>query len=202
MELDTSASSSLIRSLKVAERDAWQRLAELYGPLVYAWCRQAGLAESDTADVAQNVFLSVFRSIRHFHRDRPGDSFRGWLWTVTRNEVLKFLRWRAKEPRAAGGTDAHRVLQELPEFLAAEDAPSSTGTQALLVRRAIVSLRDEFQPQTWQAFWRTAMDGHNASEVADELAMTPVAVRQAKFRVLKRLRDYLAEDWRTTRKGV
>jgi RNA polymerase sigma-70 factor (ECF subfamily) len=181
----------LIRSLKVAEGDAWRRLADLYGPLVYAWCRHAGLTESDTADVAQNVFLSVFKKVQQFRREGPHDSFRGWLWRITRNEILMLVRQRAKEPQAPGGTDAQQALQQLPEFLASDIAPSATGTQALLVRRAILSLRDEFEEQTWQAFWRTTVDGLPGPEVAEELAMTAVAVRGAKHRVLKRLRDYL-----------
>ena len=62
MAAGTSTSASLIQSVKAADTDAWQRLADLYGPVVYAWCRQAGLTQVDTADVAQNVFLAVFKN--------------------------------------------------------------------------------------------------------------------------------------------
>jgi RNA polymerase sigma-70 factor (ECF subfamily) len=191
---DITTGTSLIRSLKAADGDAWRRMAELYGPLVYAWCRQAGLNESDIADTAQNVFLSVFQHVDRFHREGPDDSFRGWLWRITRNEILMLVRRRANQPQAPGGTDAQRTLQQVPEFLASDDSPSTTGTRTMLVRLAVRSLREEFQEATWQAFWRTAVDGQPAPAVADELGMTPIAVRQAKHRVLKRLRDYLAED--------
>ncbi len=191
---DTTTSSSLVRALKAGGGDAWQRLAELYGPLVYAWCRQAGLPESDTADVAQNVFLAVFKNIAQFRREGPNDSFRGWLWRITRNEVLMLVRRQAQEPQAAGGTDAHQALQQLPEFLADDAAPSATGADTLLVRRVLLSLREEFEERTWQAFWRTTVDGQPAPEVAGELGITPVAVRGAKHRVLQRLREYLDED--------
>ena len=193
MAAGTSTSASLIQSVKAADPEAWQRLADLYGPVVYAWCRQAGLTEVDTADVAQNVFLAVFKNVRQFRREGPEHSFRGWLWKITRNEVLMFFRARNKEPRAAGGTDAQQLLQEMPEFLASHTAPSSPGTRTLLARRALLSLRSEFEDRTWQAFWRLAIDGLSAPEVADELAMTPAAVRQAKHRVVARLREYLAE---------
>ena len=190
----SSTSSSLIRALKADDSGAWLQLADLYGPVVYAWCRQAGLSEPDIADIAQNVFASVFKSIKQFRHESPGDSFRGWLWRITRNEVLMLLRRRAKEPRAAGGTEAQQAMHQVPEFFATDVVPSSTGTQAHLVRRAVLSLRDDFEEHTWQAFWRTTVDGRPAPEVADELGMTAVAVRQAKHRVLKRLRDFLAED--------
>jgi RNA polymerase sigma-70 factor (ECF subfamily) len=50
-------------------------------------------------------------------------------------------------------------------------------------------VKDEFQPNTWQAFWRTAVEGRAAQEVGDELKMTPGAVYVAKSRVLARLRE-------------
>ena len=62
-------------------------------------------------------------------------------------------------------------------------------------------VKDEFQPTTWQAFWRTAVEGRAAQEVGAELKMTPGAVYVAKSRVLARLREEVqrlqaeAEDW-------
>ena len=56
-----------------------------------------------------------------------------------------------------------------------------------------IQLKADFSDRVWQAFWRTAIDGVSAREVADELKMTPHAVRQAKARVLRRLRDTLGE---------
>jgi RNA polymerase sigma-70 factor (ECF subfamily) len=190
----SSTSPSLIRALRADEGDAWRKLAQIYGPTVYAWCRRAGLNESDVADVAQNVFAAVFRSIKQFRREGPRDTFRGWLWKITRNEVLMLLRRRGKEPQAAGGTGAHLAWQALPEFFASESAPAGTNSDIVSVRRAITLLREEFEPHTWQAFYRATVDGLSAPEVADEVGMTPVAVRQAKHRVLKRLREFLAED--------
>ena len=57
-----------------------------------------------------------------------------------------------------------------------------------LYQRALSFLQETFEPQTWRAFWRTAIDGLPAPEVADELGMSAAAVRKAKSRVLSRLR--------------
>ena len=45
-----SASSSLIRLVKRRDPEAWQRLAKMFGPVVYGWGRQSGLQASDAAD--------------------------------------------------------------------------------------------------------------------------------------------------------
>ena len=39
-------------------------------------------------------------------RDRSGDSFRGWLWTITQNKIRDQFRYRQGAPQAEGGSDA------------------------------------------------------------------------------------------------
>jgi len=190
----TSTSSSLIQGLKADDSEAWHRLARIHGPLVYAWCRQTGLASADVADVAQDVFLSVYRSIAGFRRDRPGDTFRGWLWQITRNAVLAHQRRCRHLPVVAGGTNAQQAMAQVPQSSDSQEPPSEVGTQTLVVRRALNEIRDEFQPTTWQAFWRTTIDQETAAAVGEELGMTPDAVRHAKRRVLMRLREFLASE--------
>ena len=99
-----STSTSLLDRVKAGEAEAWERLADLYGPLVYGWCRQSGLQAEDAADVGQEVFGAVLARVERFRRDRPGDSFRGWLWTITRNKIRDHFRRRSGKAQAQGGT--------------------------------------------------------------------------------------------------
>src|SRR5690349_18372378 len=69
----------------------------------------------DAADVAQEVFRTVAARIQDFRRDRPGDTFRGWLWTITRHKIGDHLRRLQRQPSAAGGSDAQMGLLNLPE---------------------------------------------------------------------------------------
>jgi RNA polymerase sigma-70 factor (ECF subfamily) len=189
-----STSSSLIARVKSADPEAWERLSTLYTPLVYGWCRHSGLTAEDAADVAQDVFAAVIKAVKHFRHDGPQDSFRGWLWTITRNEVRKRASREARQPQARGGTDARRALQGVPDYFESDTAPVDAHSETRLVRRAAQVVRNEFEPATWQAFWRTAVDGQKAGEIADELEMSPGAVRQAKYRVLKRLREFFSAE--------
>ena len=50
-------------------------------------------------------------------------------------------------------------------------------------------MRTDFEPQTWQAFWRTTIQGESPSDVAAELGVSKWTVYKAKSRVLQRLRD-------------
>jgi RNA polymerase sigma-70 factor (ECF subfamily) len=184
--------SSLIERVRSQDQQAWREFVDLYAPSVFAWARQFGLKDADAADVTQETLLAVHRYIADFRRQNPQDSFRGWLWTITSNKVRDHFRRLASQPEAAGGTDAIAKLQQFPDLFAdASSAPRDVSLSSDLMRRALDLIRGEFEPHTWQAFWRSAVDGESTAEIARDLNMQKPAVRQAKYRILRRLRKEL-----------
>jgi RNA polymerase sigma-70 factor (ECF subfamily) len=183
---------SLLERLRARDAAAWQRVIQLYGPLVNFWCRRAGLHAQDAEDVAQEVFAAAAAGLDRFHRDRPGDTFRGWLRGITRNQVLLHFRRRHNQPQAEGGSAAWQNLQEVSDPLAQPDDEERAAIEQIYLR-ALDQVRGQFEPATWQAFWLTAVDGRTPTELAAELGMTAASVRQAKSRVLRRLKQELGE---------
>jgi DNA-directed RNA polymerase specialized sigma24 family protein len=59
--------------------------------------------------------------------------------------------------------------------------------------RALQLERNDFEPRTWEAFWRAAVEGQRPDLIAADLGAMPAAVRKAKSRVLHRLREELGE---------
>src|SRR5262249_4619689 len=125
--------------------------------------------------------------------DPARGSFRGWLFRIARNLLLNLLAARRRHPAAGGGSDAIALLEALPDP-AAED---STGFEAEYRRRtfewAAEQVRGEFRPATWQAFWRTAVDGEAPAAVATDLGLSVGAVYVARTRVLARIRSKVEE---------
>lgn len=189
---ETSGSTSLTLLDRIRKDDprAWHRLVQLYAPLIFRWCRRWQIRSEDAADVSQEVFRTVAAKIAAFRRDRPGDRFRAWLWTITRNKIGDHFRRQERQPAALGGSDAQQRFLQIPEQLSEDD--SSTDARSL-VHRALDLIRPHFEERTWQAFWRAAVQGHSPKEIAGDLGVTPDAVRVAKSRVLRRLREELPE---------
>jgi RNA polymerase sigma-70 factor (ECF subfamily) len=185
-------SLSLLQRIRGGDDTGWRRLVELYGPLVNHWCRRWGVQGADADDVAQEVFQAAVQKISSFRRDRPNDTFRGWLRGITRFKVLDYWRARGQNPGAAGGSEALQRLQEVPERETAED-PEDAGEVSAVFHRALEMLRSEFEDRTWQAFWLVTVDGQKATEAAALLGMTASAVRMCKSRVLRRLREQLGD---------
>jgi RNA polymerase sigma-70 factor (ECF subfamily) len=130
-----------------------------------------------------------------FRRDRPEDSFSGWLATITRNKVREHYRRRQGKDEARGGSTAQRQLAEVAEPPEPSDESIQPDVQstACLSRRVLELIRSEFEARTWDAFWRVTVDGRSPSDVAAELDMSVPAVYTAKYRILRRFRQVLGE---------
>jgi RNA polymerase sigma-70 factor, ECF subfamily len=191
---DLTSSSLLCRAV-AREPDAWQRLIALYSPLVHHWCRQSGVPRYEIPDVSQEVFAAVASSLPTFRADRPGTTFRAWMRGIARHKLWHRARQRY-EP-AVGGTDLQKWLQQVPapankdevDVALSESPDDITG----LYRRALKQVQQEFEDRTWTAFWRVTVESRLPSEVALELGVTANAVRQAKSRVLRRLKEEMGE---------
>ena len=192
---ETGTSRSMLDDARRADALAWERLVRLYSPLVASWCRRWGLAQQDVLDVLQEVFASVAANLQRFRKDRPSDTFRGWLLTIARNKVLDQYRRAEQQVAAAGGTDALVRLQQVHDPRDSANLPDPADEQEFnqVLLRAMDAIRGEFQERTWQSFWGVVVEGRATADVAADLAMTPGAVRVAKSRVLLRLRRELGD---------
>jgi RNA polymerase sigma-70 factor (ECF subfamily) len=190
---DAAATSlTLLERVRVRDSDAWRRLVVLYTPLLRHWSRRWGVTGDDVDDVVQEVFQAVSGSLEGFRRDREGDSFRGWLRGVARHKALSLLR--RPGARGSGGTDFYRRSLLIPDPGPSPAVDEEEGQLVgSLYQDALRLVRGEFEGRTWQAFWRAAVEGQSPAVIASDLGVTPAAVRQAKSRVLRRLKDVLGE---------
>lgn len=189
---DHSTSRSLLDRARSQDQEAWQRLIYLYAPLIQHWCHRRGVHGADADDIRQEVFQKVAEHIETFRHDRPGDTFRGWLRMITHRKILDLVRRRGRQPLAQGGSNAHGRMLQLPDL---DEAPAEESSEEVkrLHHRALELVRGEFEDRTWQAFWRTAVEGHAPADVAQDMGMSPAGVRKAKSRVLRRLKEELGE---------
>lgn len=194
--------SLLARIKDGSNTQAWGEFVQLYGPVIYGFARKRGLQDADAADLMQEVLRSVARSADRMVYDPERGTFRGWLYTVTRNKIYNFLLAQKNRPRGVGDSAAQDRLESLPaRESVTEDPDWDIEYQRRVSAKAMERVRHEFHAKTWQAFWGTAVEGRAAAEVAIELTMSPGAVYVAKSRVLARLRDEVrqllaeAENW-------
>ena len=197
--MTTQSSSNATRSSllqRAVQRDAraWRELVDLYGPLVAHWCRRCSLDSHATADCMQDVFAAVVVALEQFSPQRTSGSFRAWLWTITRNKLRDHFRRNSKSAAATGGSTAMTFMQHTVDPVSVpDDEPTGDIQLQQLTSRALTQVQSEFESRTWQAFWRSVVDGIATADVAGEFEMSEATVRQCRSRVLRRLRQQLGD---------
>jgi RNA polymerase sigma-70 factor (ECF subfamily) len=182
-------SLSLLDRLKAArpESSDWKRLQGVYLPLIQRWLgRVPGLGD-ESADLAQEVLVVVFREVPRFDRQREG-SFRAWLRQVTVNKVRNYRRKRRRRP-VVGLDPADGFLERLSDPNGDLAREWDRDHDRHVVEKLLAVVQPDFNPSTWEAFRRFGVDGVPAGEVARELGLSENAVILSKSRVLKRLRE-------------
>ncbi len=182
------------------DAEAWEAFHAIYQPLLERLLRQWGLQSADASEVIQEVFSAVTTAIEKYEaRDHQG-AFRGWLAQITRHKMVDLIKSNQRFPSTSGGSDFLRWLNEQPasESLSRWDIEHHRA----IFRWAAERVRKRVQPQTWEAFFRTAVQGQTMSEVAQALSVDVGWIYVARSRVLTRLRETVSEtaeltsEWR------
>src|SRR6516162_4708756 len=116
-ESPATRASLLIRLRDGGDAEAWQEFVHLYAPVIYGFARKRGLQDADAADMMQEVLRSVSGAAQRLDYDPSRGTFRGWLFTVTRNKIFNFLESGGRRVQGSGDS---RVQQRLEEHAAAD----------------------------------------------------------------------------------
>src|SRR5689334_15590613 len=111
--MPTTRASLLVRLRDPGDGDAWRQFVQVYGPVVYGFARRRGLQDADAADLMQEVLRGLMTSARRLDYDPKRGSFRGWLFTVTRNRLID-LRAKQQRMQATGGSSAQEMFEQQP----------------------------------------------------------------------------------------
>lgn len=180
--------------LRLPDREdvaAWDEFAEIYQPLVYRLAISKGLQHADAQELVQEVMVSISKAIDRWEPD-PADGrkarFRDWLFRIARNLMVNILTRRRYRPLGHGNRDLDSLLHATVEE-SEQSRVFDLEYQRQLFHLAAEKIRGKVQPNTWLAFWKTAVECRETSDVAAELNLTVGAVHIARSRVFGRLRQ-------------
>lgn len=168
--------SGLLARVMRGDPDGWRRLVFLCVPLVLWWCRRGGLGELEAEEAAKDIFQTVSGRLAEFLIKAHAGGFRGWLRDVTAEQVNEFRR---------------RTGQDLPRTHA--DGDETEVERRLLLRRALLLVREECDGAAWQAAWLASVEGLAPAQAAARLGQDVVEVYAARAAVLHRVRTEVGE---------
>ena len=187
----TTRRSLIVRLQGDDDEAAWEEFVAIYRPVIVRTAINQGLQPTDAEDLAQQVLMSVSRSIPQWESDPERARFRTWLGKIVRNAAINALT-RRRHDQGIGGSDAMRRAQQQSEMDRSLHELDHQWRQEAF-RWAADQVRDSFQPETWSAFWMTAIEGLPADVVARQTGKSVGAVYVAKSRVMQRLQEKVAE---------
>lgn len=132
--------AELCRRVGAGDDRAFERLVERYQHRIYAFCARLLGDRAEAEDVAQEVFLTLYRNAAEF---RGESSFSTWLYRIAKNQALnriKYLDRRGRKQRQQSGASP---LDGPDQPEARPDALLEGGQTAALVQAAIGELEVE-----------------------------------------------------------
>lgn len=151
-----------------------------------------GIQAADIEDIAQEVLISVRRKLGDFRKTEKGHSFRGWLYRVTKNAIINFLRYQAKHPGSGRRFRPHEDDRTSPDEPPEDSSVTQPGI-GFCRSKTLEMAKAMFDERSWGIYWRFKIDNVPAQEVAKNSAP-----RLATF---GRSPSASRSDWKTISKG-
>lgn len=183
------SSPSLVSGLRRGDPDAWERFFALWGKTLLDYCLHRGFQLQDAEEITQNVLAKVHRGIGRFKRDGGKLRLRHWVFDIARKESIRFRERYQNKPASPGGSDFQVVSNQVPAPSFGEETTGSIEFERVLMSNILQKIEGDFEPHVWKAFWLSVVEGLTGPEISTQLGMQPNAVRQAVFRVKKRIQE-------------
>jgi RNA polymerase sigma-70 factor (ECF subfamily) len=189
---------SLVAELKAGSEQAFALLVAQYSHPVYSLIARSLRDPEAAADVTQDVFVKVFRSISGFHGDA---SLRTWIYRIALHEASNQRRWWGRHRSQESELDAPLRNDEgetfcMADALATSDAsPFDCCASEELRERVTTALRT--LPQAFrEVVVLREIEGFGYEEIAEMLELNLGTVKSRLTRGRSALREALRDEER------
>lgn len=185
-----SADALLVERLRAGEDRAYEELLTRFQQPVYNIVYRLIADNGDTADVVQEVFLKVFRSIAAF---RAESSLKTWVYRIAVNEAHNHRRWFTRRRGQETGLeddqgDGMTFEQTLPDHGPSPFEIAADQETRVAIEDALHSVRPAFR----DALVLREIEGLSYEEIADVLQANLNTVKTRIVRGRQALREQLA----------
>ena len=146
------ADAELVRSCRAGDVTAWRSLYDRYAPLVHRFASALGVPVEEREDAAQDIFIAVFRSLRHFRGEAQLST---WIYRIAARHAIRLGRRRRTRENMR-----LLMIKEKPTFLV---DPSERSTQIATLDRML----EKLPPKKRTVLVLFEIEGLSAKEISD-----------------------------------
>jgi RNA polymerase sigma-70 factor (ECF subfamily) len=171
------------------DQESWHDFFRTYWKLIYAAATRSGLNDAEAQDVVQETVIAVAKKMETFRYDPAVDSFKGWLFYLTRKRIaMQFRRRERERGKLAGDSDAGHPPVELEEIPDASGVcPEAVWEQEWernLLEAALARVKRKVNARQFQMFDLYVTRQWPVRQVAETLGVPVAQVYLAKHRVV------------------
>lgn len=179
----------IIERVLGGDTEAFSELVTRYEKTVYNLAQRMVGDRSDAADMAQEAFVKAWTNLPSY---RGESKFSAWLYRITTNVCLDFLRHKSRRPQVSLSTsddDEERQL-DIPD-------PKSMPEELLMKKLGMEAVHrglEKLPPKHRQILVMRELGGLSYSEIAAQLSLEEGTVKSRIFRARKNLCAFLLGD--------
>ena len=186
---------TVVARAQAGEEDACRTIIEtLHRPVLATIYRFLGSRfQADLEDIAQDIFLKLFRSIERFDQDR-GVKFTTWTYTLVRNHCFDVLKKRRLKTTSLTYVDDEDKQRDLPDESARQPRPTLEARELAHKIEEALSLLGEDQRMV---FVLREYEGLEYGAIAQVMDVSEGTIKSRLHRAKEALRSRLAPYLRT-----
>lgn len=191
----TQTTTQLLDSLRDPENGRlWTLFDQRYRPVLLDFARKRGLGEEEASDVAQETLAQFASDYANGRYDRSRGRLSSWIIGIASNRIADAGR-DARRRKVRRGDSALDNLAGDGSADPSDDADWRESVRRVIFEQALANLRSgsRFDERTIRAFELAALRGVPPAASAEACGMTVDEVYVAKNRVIKKLRELVAQ---------
>ncbi|WP_372937138.1 RNA polymerase sigma factor [Seonamhaeicola sp.] len=178
-----------IQELKDGKKFAYSKLIELFEQKVFTTCISFVPNKEDAEDIAQEVFVEVFKSINKF---KENSKLSTWIYRITTNKCLEFIRKKNTKKRFAflQSILGNEIPFDKTQYFTEMNHPGillENQEQSEILFKAINKLPEDQRV----VFTLSKIDGFSNKEISEITNKSVSSVESLMFRSKKNLKKLL-----------
>jgi len=183
----------VVRRAQKGDKDAFEFLVRRHQHRVFAVARGILKRQEDVEDVAQQVFVKAYFSLKRFDQRA---AFSTWLYKITVNECWDLLRKRKARPLVY---EADFSEEQSSQFSAVEREADGTPdtSERLAMRQTLEGMLGQLDPRDRTMLVLKEVEGFSVEEIAESLGLNANTVKVRLFRARRRIIEYTKRERRS-----
>ncbi|NGP44292.1 sigma-70 family RNA polymerase sigma factor [Bacillaceae bacterium SIJ1] len=175
--------ANLIRRAKKGNMAAFQRLVEIYAPVVERFAYQLGNRPHEVEDIAQEVFIRVYRFLGQYQQAK----FSTWLYKITLNTTRDLARKKTQYDRKVVKLKQDRQTEE--SCAAAEESVLQS-EQDRILHQCVQSLDEKYRVPLVLYYFQD----RKYNEIAEIMQVSLATVKTRMFRAKELLKQEIKKS--------